>query len=101
MYVCMYICMYVMRLIFTGLCVCVCVFVCINICIKRLLHQGIYANTHLAHTSQGEEKACYYMGDLNTGVWGLLDESRPEDGVKLTVCMHGCMCLYVQNMGLS
>jgi len=30
------------------------------------------------------ETACYYMGNVNTAVWGLLDENKPEDGVKLT-----------------
>mmetsp|Transcript_12145 Transcript_12145/g.28622 ORF Transcript_12145/g.28622 Transcript_12145/m.28622 type:complete len:257 (-) Transcript_12145:81-851(-) len=30
------------------------------------------------------ERACYVMGNVNTGVWSLLDENKPEDGVKLT-----------------
>jgi hypothetical protein len=24
------------------------------------------------------------MGDINTGIWGLLDEGRPQEGLKLT-----------------
>ncbi|EKX33877.1 hypothetical protein GUITHDRAFT_147604 [Guillardia theta CCMP2712] len=30
------------------------------------------------------ETACYYMGNVHTAKWGLLDENNPEDGVKLT-----------------
>mmetsp|Transcript_3858 Transcript_3858/g.9536 ORF Transcript_3858/g.9536 Transcript_3858/m.9536 type:complete len:266 (-) Transcript_3858:8-805(-) len=30
------------------------------------------------------ETACYYMGNVHTAKWGLLDENNPEDGIKLT-----------------
>jgi hypothetical protein len=33
---------------------------------------------------QNGEKTCYIMGDINTGIWGLLDEGRPQEGLKLT-----------------
>jgi hypothetical protein len=30
------------------------------------------------------EVACYYMGNVHTREWALLDEGRPEEGLKLT-----------------
>ena len=35
--------------------------------------------------SKNGEQSCYLLGDVNTGMWGLLDEAKPEEGLKLTV----------------
>ena len=34
--------------------------------------------------SQGGEEACYILGNLETQTFGLLDEQRPEEGIKIT-----------------
>jgi len=46
--------------------------------------EGVLRSPGYQTLSKDGETACYYMGNVNTGVWGLLDESRPEEGLKLT-----------------
>mmetsp|Transcript_71779 Transcript_71779/g.149914 ORF Transcript_71779/g.149914 Transcript_71779/m.149914 type:complete len:330 (+) Transcript_71779:213-1202(+) len=61
--------------------------VCKNVMRKPAECSNLFGGDRNVHPSIGYQTAdgvCYYMGQLRTGRWSLLDSSRPEAGLKLT-----------------
>eukprot|EP00291_Cryptomonas_curvata_P021892 CAMPEP_0172160560 /NCGR_PEP_ID=MMETSP1050-20130122/5624_1 /TAXON_ID=233186 /ORGANISM="Cryptomonas curvata, Strain CCAP979/52" /LENGTH=145 /DNA_ID=CAMNT_0012830333 /DNA_START=111 /DNA_END=544 /DNA_ORIENTATION=+ len=48
------------------------------------LHSDAVASPGYQILSKDGEEACYLLGNLDTQEFGLIDEQRPEEGVRLT-----------------